>query len=79
MENWASAKRLILMQKLPILQLRSGKELGMIPAAMASQVLLLGAEDGKSILGGRVPLIGVVRLLLSDDMVSFRFSLFEHI
>lgn len=51
----------------------------MIPAAMASQVLLLGAEDGKSILGGRVPLIGVVRLLLSDDMVSFRFSLFEHI
>ena len=71
MENWASAKRLTRMQQLPILQLRSGKELGMIPAAMASQVLLLGAEGGKSILGGRVSLIGNVCLLLSGDLVSF--------
>ena len=71
MENWASAKRLIRMLLLPILQFVGGKEHGMIPAAMASQVLLLGAEGGKSILGGRVSLIGNVRLLLSDDMVSF--------
>lgn len=69
MENWVSAKRLTKDFRLLMLLLDSGKEHGM--NLVAVQVNRLGAEDGKSILGGRVPLIGNVCLLLSRDLVSF--------